>query len=146
MIWLVTAALIACLFLAALWVRGYFTMRRLRMDTDDARRRFDANELIIQRITKQLQEIEHRLADGESQLELVSAYAGACVPPSPPRSGLNMSSHGEILRLHQEGLDEFGIAEALHVPVGEVRLLLHLELSHAAPAPAKSRRTTRSAA
>jgi hypothetical protein len=78
--------------------------------------------------------------DLQQRFSLVELQAGTCVPARPPASGMNINKHVEVSRLAAEGWQEFEIAEELAIPVGEVRLLLHLEQGQLAPRPARQRK------
>ncbi len=46
------------------------------------------------------------------------------VPPTPPRSGMNLNTRGQALRMFRRGQTPEQIAAALSVPASEVELLL----------------------
>ncbi len=67
-----------------------------------------------------LQQVETNLRDVEQQ-------TGMLVPPTPSRSGLNLSKRTQVLRLHRAGENASGIATSLGLPRGEVELLIKVQ-------------------
>lgn len=74
------------------------------------------------------------------QFQRVEMHAGLCVPPKPLPSGFNINKRVEVVRMFHEGFSEEAISEELAVPMGEVRLLIHLERTASATASAASGR------
>jgi uncharacterized NAD-dependent epimerase/dehydratase family protein len=60
----------------------------------------------------------------ETDLRVVEGQTGMLVPPSPARSGLNLSKRTQVLRMHRAGQDVDGIAASLALPRAEVELLI----------------------
>jgi hypothetical protein len=76
-------------------------------------------------------EIEQRLAELLAELEGLRARveeseerAGALVPPTPARSGLNLNTRAQAIRLDRRRNTPAQIAAILGLPAGEVDLLL----------------------
>lgn len=57
----------------------------------------------------------------------VSHVSGLLVPPSPPRSGLNLSKRSQALQMHRRGEAPQDIAAALSIPQNEIELLVKVQ-------------------
>lgn len=81
------------------------------------------------------------------RFSVVEMHAGVCVPPKSAPSGFNINKRVEVVRMFHEGHSEEVISEHLAVPLGEVRLLLHIERngqnSSSAATPRKGSRRVR---
>jgi hypothetical protein len=66
-------------------------------------------------------------ADTKTRLRESEERAGVLVPPSPPRSGLNLSKRSQALRMSRIGEKPENIAAALSLPRREVELLLKVQ-------------------
>lgn len=73
-----------------------------------------------QRLTAQVNEMRASLHDIEEN-------SGVLVPPTPPRSGFNLSKRSQAMRMSRRGEDPINIAAALSVPRKEVELLLKVQ-------------------
>ena len=73
-----------------------------------------------QRLTAQVNEMRASLRDIEEN-------SGVLVPPTPPRSGFNLSKRSQAMRMSRRGEDPINIAAALSVPRKEVELLLKVQ-------------------
>jgi hypothetical protein len=77
------------------------------------------------------EEIEQKLVDLLSDVEGLRARieeaesrTGGLVPPAPARSGLNLNTRAQAIRLDRRGSTPAQIAAILGLPAGEVDLLL----------------------
>ena len=68
-------------------------------------------------LKRQMEEIAVRLEDTEDR-------AGVLVPPSPPKSGLNLGRRTQVIRMWRRGEGADAIAASLSLPKNEVELLL----------------------
>jgi hypothetical protein len=75
---------------------------------------------IEQKLTELLAEVERLRARVEESEE----RAGSLVPPAPARSGLNLNTRAQAIRLDRRGNTPAQIAAILGLPAGEVDLLL----------------------
>jgi len=83
-----------------------------------------------------LRQIEQAIGELRAGLREADERTGVLVPPAPPRSGLNLTTRAQALRMFRRGEPPERIAAALHVPENEVRLLIKVhQLSTAAGAP-----------
>ena len=73
-----------------------------------------------QRLSAHVNEIQTALRDVEES-------AGVLVPPTPPRSGFNLSKRSQAMRMSRRGENSTNIAVALSVPRKEVELLLKVQ-------------------
>src|SRR5262249_49488477 len=64
------------------------------------------------------------LDEGLKELAQVS---NMLVPPTPPRSGLNLNRRSQALQLFRRGEAPQEIAAALSIPIGEVELLIKVQ-------------------
>jgi hypothetical protein len=71
----------------------------------------------IAALQQNLDEITARMQDAEER-------AGVLVPPSAPKSGLNLSRRTQVIRMARRGDRPDNIAASLSVPRREVELLL----------------------
>lgn len=80
-----------------------------------------------------IRQIEQAIEELRIGLKEADERTGVLVPPAPPRSGLNLTTRAQALRMFRRGEPPERIAAALHVPENEVRLLLKVhQLSSAA--------------
>jgi len=71
-----------------------------------------------------LGEIRQAIEELRVGLREAEQRTGVMVPPTPPRTGLNMTTRAQALRMFRRGEQPERIAAALHVPENEVRLLI----------------------
>ncbi len=92
----------------------------------------------LQALANQLQEQHRGMSNFEervgAQLEEMRTLvreanerAGVLVPPTPPRSGFNLSKRSQVLRMSRLGERPENIAVALSLPKKEVELLLKVQ-------------------
>lgn len=91
------------------------------------------SELAISALRTSLENLEERFSEVES-------YAGACVPPKPVSSGLNINRRVEAVRMLKDGHSEEQVAAELALALSEVRLIGHLEKKSPKPAAKRGRR------
>lgn len=89
----------------------------LKLEFSALEKRRKALDLSIQRIQLAIEELRVGLREAEER-------AGVLVPPTPPRSGLNLNTRTQALRMLRRGDRPEQIAAALRVPENEIRLLL----------------------
>ena len=89
---------------------------------------------LFQRLQEQHREIQNleqrtgaQLDDVRTGLREADERSGVLVPPSPPRSGLNLNKRSQVLRMSRHGENESNIAAALSLPRKEVELLLKVQ-------------------
>jgi DNA-binding NarL/FixJ family response regulator len=108
---LVAAGLIVCLVLFVLVKIEVQALARR------AESRFKALEAGLSRLQEAVEELRIGLKEADER-------TGVLAPPSPPRSGLNLTTRAQALRMLRRGETPERIAAALHVPEQEVRLLI----------------------
>lgn len=99
----------ACLFFT-LKLAFQSALARIRRDVKRAQAELDQLKRDVAGIGLRLQDAEER--------------AGVLVPPTPPRSGLNVSRRTQVIRRFRRGGRPENIAASLNLPKGEVELLL----------------------
>ena len=102
---------------ASIFIAFKKEIRRLSHQAKEQQREIDS---LAQRLTAQMIEIRARLRGAEEN-------AGVLVPPTPPRSGFNLSKRSQAMRMSRRGEDPINIAAALSVPRKEVELLLKVQ-------------------
>ncbi len=108
---LVAAGLIVCLVLFVL----------VKIEVQAQARRAESRYKGLEAALGQLQQAVEELRIG---LKEADERTGLLAPPSPPRSGLNLTTRAQALRMLRRGETPERIAAALHVPEQEVRLLI----------------------
>lgn len=108
---LVAAGLIVCLVLFVL----------VKIEVQGQARRAESRHKGLEAALGQLQQAVEELRIG---LKEADERTGLLAPPSPPRSGLNLTTRAQALRMLRRGETPERIAAALHVPEQEVRLLI----------------------
>ena len=80
---------------------------------------------------REIANLEQRLSahvnETQAALRDVEESAGVLVPPTPPRSGFNLSKRSQAMRMSRRGESPINIAAALSVPRKEVELLLKVQ-------------------
>jgi hypothetical protein len=84
------------------------------------KKRLQALEGALRQMRAEAEDLTVRLQEAEEREELL-------VPPTPPRSGLNLSKRTQALRMFLRGESPEQIAAALSIPEGEVQLLLKVQ-------------------
>lgn len=92
------------------------------------KKRLQALEVDLQQMHAEAENLRERLQEAEEREELL-------VPPTPPRSGLNLSKRTQALRMSLRGESPEQIAAALGIPESEVQLLLKVQRIVAQPPP-----------
>ncbi len=92
-----------------------------------ARKQAAAVEELNRQVLQEREDSATRLAELESRLLSSEQRAAVLVPPTPPKSGLNLTKRAQVLRLSRQGERAAGIAAALQLPRAEVELLLKVE-------------------
>jgi type II secretory pathway component PulM len=108
---LVAAGILLCL---VLFLFAKVEIWRLSRRTESGQQRMQA---CLEELRQTLEEMRVALRDLEER-------TGVLVPPTPPRSGLNLTTRAQALRMLRRGETTERIAAALHVPESEVRLLI----------------------
>ena len=80
---------------------------------------------------REIADLEQRLSahvkETQAALRGVGESVGVLVPPTPPRSGFNLSKRSQAMRMSRHGETPINIAAALSVPLKEVELLLKVQ-------------------
>ena len=63
----------------------------------------------------------------DERWEELSKISGLLVPPTPPRSGLNLTKRSQALQMFRRGETPQDIAAALSIPSNEVELLVKVQ-------------------
>ena len=82
-----------------------------------SKRRQSAQESATERLRTEIAELSARVQDAEQR-------AGVLVPPTPPKSGLNLNKRTQVIRMSRRGEQADKIAASLNLPQREVELLL----------------------
>lgn len=120
---LVAAGLLLCLVL--------FLFAKLELARLSRRLEREAREAraSIETLRQSLTEMQLAVRDIEER-------TGVLAPPAPPRSGMNLTTRAQALRMLRRGETPERIAAALHVPEHEIRLLVKVqELTASAEGP-----------
>jgi hypothetical protein len=80
-------------------------------------RRQSAQESAAREMQAQMAELNTRVLDAEER-------TGVLVPPTAPRSGLNLNKRSQVIRMSRRGEQAEKIAASLNLPRREVELLL----------------------
>lgn len=108
--------------------------------------RHDRLQQTVERLQRRADDAETESRELAQRFQAVESHAGVCVPPKPAVSGFNINRRVEVIRMFHDGYSEEAIAEELMTPLGEVRLLIHLEKnSKQAKEQSVPRRSTRRA-
>lgn len=95
-----------------------------KRDLRVAVRRFEKDrtvmETAIRLISTECRDLAEKLGEFEER-------AGMLVPPAPTRSGLNLNTRTEALRMYRRGDRPEQIAAALAIPASEVELLVKVQ-------------------
>jgi hypothetical protein len=86
------------------------------------KRRQMAQESATGELKAQMSGLTARVVDAEER-------AGVLVPPTPPRSGLNLNKRSQAIRMSRRGEQAEKIAASLNLPRREVELLLKVSSS-----------------
>ena len=106
-----TAGLSLCVYIFCSLKREIHRLQT-RLKGRDAQQDAAAQTLLVQ-----IEEMRAELRDAEER-------TAQLVPPSPPRSGLNLNVRTQVLRMSRHGEAEEQIASKLRLPRNEVALLL----------------------
>ena len=74
----------------------------------------------IKALADQIEELKREVREAESR-------TGMLVPPTPPKSGLNLNRRSQVLRMSRQGERPSKIAAALSLPQKEVELLVKVQ-------------------
>lgn len=108
---LVAAGLILCVILFLL----------LKIELQALTRRWEVRQRALEASVRKLEEAAEELRLG---LKEADERTGVLAPPAPPRSGLNLTTRAQALRMVRRGEPPERIAAALQVPENEIRLLV----------------------
>jgi hypothetical protein len=92
----------------------------LKREIQAGRKRQATLEAALHRVSAGMGEVTTKLAETEERAALL-------VAPAPPRSGLNLSTRSQALRMWRRGDAPQQIAGALSIPEREVELLLKVQ-------------------
>jgi hypothetical protein len=92
----------------------------LKREIRAGRRRQEAFDAAIGQLSAEIGELREKVLENE-------ARAAVLVAPTPPRSGVNLSTRSQVLRMFRRGAANQQIAAALGVPEKEVELLLKVQ-------------------
>jgi hypothetical protein len=106
-----TAGLSLCVYIFCSLKREIHRLQT-RLKQRDTEQDAAAQTLLVQ-----IEEMRAELRDAEER-------TAQLVPPSPPRSGLNLNVRTQVLRMSRHGEAEEQIASKLRLPRNEVALLL----------------------
>jgi hypothetical protein len=74
-------------------------------------------------------ELKVQMAGLSARVQDAEARTGVLVPPTPPRSGLNLNKRSQAIRMSRRGEQAEKIAASLNLPQREVELLLKVSSS-----------------
>jgi len=86
------------------------------------KRRQTAHESATEDLRSRVTELGTRIQDAEQR-------SGVLVPPTPPRSSLNLNKRTQVIRMSRRGEQAEKIAASLNLPQREVELLLKVHCS-----------------
>jgi hypothetical protein len=78
----------------------------------------------LQQTKVEIEQLHRNFAEACGKIQDAEERAGLLVPPTPPKSGLNISRRTQVIRMLRRGDRPENIAASLHLPKGEVELLL----------------------
>lgn len=78
----------------------------------------------ILQLEKQTEVLRQKMAELQLRMDDAEERSGVLVPPSPPKSGLNLSRRTQVIRMSRRGEPPENIAASLNLPKQEVELLL----------------------
>ena len=105
------ASLSLCMYIFCSLKREIHALRARLLKRDE---RHDAATVDL---LAQIEEMRNELREAEQR-------TAQLVPPSPPKSGLNLSRRTQVIRMFRHGEDAGNIASRLGLPKNEVVLLL----------------------
>ena len=108
---LLTAGLAVCAYIF------YSLNEEIRRLKSRLKERDTQLDTVSQNVLVQIDEMRAELREAEER-------TGQLVPPAPSRSGLNLNTKTQVIRMFRHGADEGDIASKLCLPRNEVRLLL----------------------
>lgn len=117
-------SLVPLILIAAALILCVYVFVSLKKEIHSLRRRLEKNE---QGQQAALQGIQGELDSVRQDVRDVDEKAGAMVAPTPPRSGLNLNTRSQALRMYRRGEVSENIAAALGLPRREVDLLLKVQ-------------------
>lgn len=129
----ITAGLALCMYMFYLLKCEIYSLHT-RLQEHEAERREDARkaQMRIEELQAELREAEQRTAQ--------------LVPPPPLKSGLNVNTRTQVIRMFRHGDAEEAIASKLGLPRSEVKLLLKVHKLAVNGQPAGGNDLTSSAA
>jgi hypothetical protein len=92
----------------------------LKHEIGGGRKRQAALEVAIGQLSAEIGELRERVLESEARADVL-------VAPTPPRSGVNLSTRSQALRMFHRGAANQQIAAALGIPEKEVELLLKVQ-------------------
>jgi hypothetical protein len=108
---------IVCVVFLFYFVYFQHELRTTKKRAEQAR---TANEDIIAELRNKVADLTDRVLDAEDR-------AGVLVPPTPPKSGLNLNRRTQAIRMSRRGEQADKIAATLCLPRREVELLLKVQ-------------------
>lgn len=108
---LITAGICACMYI-------FYSLKREICKLKERLKQYDAQiDTASNNVLVQIEAMRTELRDAEER-------TAQLVPPVPPRSGLNLNTRTQAIRMFRHGEDERDIASKLGLPRNEVKLLL----------------------
>ena len=137
--WILQSPLIFCALVALGLGSCLDLFLTLKRELRSARRRQQALDAAMGQLSLEIAELRERLLESEER-------AATLVAPVPSRSGVNLSTRSQALRMSRRGAPNQQIAAALGIPEKEVELLLKVQrmtldvpaLAETAPPPARA--------
>jgi hypothetical protein len=75
-------------------------------------------------VTAAVAAVRTALDEMRAELREVQEQTGMLVPPTPAKSGLNLSKRGQVLQMYRRGQAPEQIAASLGLPLTEIELLI----------------------
>ena len=78
----------------------------------------------LQQTNAEIEQLHRNFAEAYGKIQDAEERAALLVPPTAPKSGLNISRRTQVIRMSRRGDRPENIAASLNLPKGEVELLL----------------------
>ncbi|MGA2325693.1 MAG: hypothetical protein ABSH05_05340 [Bryobacteraceae bacterium] len=118
--WILQGPLIFCALMALGLGACLDLFLTLKRELRSARRRQQALDAAMGQLSLEIAELRERLLESDER-------AATLVAPAPARSGVNLSTRSQALRMSRRGAPNQQIAAALGIPEKEVELLLKVQ-------------------
>lgn len=120
MTWLFQSSLACYLLLVIGLASCLYLFVSLKREIQVCRKEQDALRTALEALRAELRQLREELAESERR-------AATLVAPAPARSGFNLSTRSQALRMSRRGNTNQQIAAALEIPEKEVELLLKVQ-------------------